>query len=116
MAFLYQDQNQGIRNDAPRGTCGLSRPFSFIRTFTVGFGIAPNLLALPVGRKALAGLGDLAFTAGGEFHPALRTFDPPGMSGLLELWPMAAVPARACAWGIRMSPCRRSQTGSGKMS
>jgi hypothetical protein len=22
MAFLYQDQNQGIRNDAPRGTCG----------------------------------------------------------------------------------------------
>src|SRR5258708_30847091 len=32
MAFLYQDQNQGIRNDAPRGTCGLSRPFSFIRT------------------------------------------------------------------------------------
>jgi hypothetical protein len=25
-------------------------------------------------RKALAGLGDLAFTAGGEFHPALRTF------------------------------------------
>jgi len=53
------------------------RPFSFIRTFTVGFGIAPNLLALPVGRKALAGLGDFALTAGGELHPALRTFTRP---------------------------------------
>src|SRR5260370_1970419 len=27
----------------------LSRPFSFIRTLTVGFGIAPNLLTLPLG-------------------------------------------------------------------
>jgi hypothetical protein len=55
----------------------LSRPFSFIRTFTVGFGIAPNLLTLfPKGfpkKKALAGLGYFAFTAGGDFHPALRT-------------------------------------------
>jgi hypothetical protein len=72
MAFLFQDQNQGIRNDAPRGM-RLSRPFSFIRTLTVGFGIAPNLLTLPRGRKALAGLGYVAFTAGGDFHPALRT-------------------------------------------
>src|SRR4030088_2103002 len=45
MAFLFQDQNQGIRNDAPRGM-RLSRPFSFIRTLTVGFGITPNLLTL----------------------------------------------------------------------
>src|SRR5436305_13494276 len=45
MAFLFQDQNQGIRNDAPR-EMRLSRPFSFIRTLTVGFGIAPNLLTL----------------------------------------------------------------------
>jgi hypothetical protein len=57
MAFLFQDQNQGIRNDAPRAL-RLSRPFSFIRTLTVGFGITPNLLTLPQGlRKALAGLG-----------------------------------------------------------
>src|ERR1700704_5788606 len=49
MAFLFQDQNQGIRNDAPRGM-RLSRPFSFIRTLTVGFGITPNLLTLPQGR------------------------------------------------------------------
>jgi hypothetical protein len=72
MAFLFQDQNQGIRNDAPRGM-RLSRPFSFIRTLTVGFGIAPNLLTLPPGRKALAGLGFVTLTAGGDFHPALRT-------------------------------------------
>jgi hypothetical protein len=80
MAFLFQDQNQGIRNDAPRGM-RLSRPFSFIRTLTVGFGITPNLLTLPPQnpckgipwKKALAGLGQLAFTAGGDFHPALRT-------------------------------------------
>jgi len=55
----------------------LSRPFSFIRTLTVGFGIAPNLLTHPPGKKALAGLGYVAFTAGGEFHPALRTFTRP---------------------------------------
>ena len=77
MAFLFQDQNQGIRNDAPRGM-RLSRPFSFIRTLTVGFGIAPNLLTLPYRenlreKKALAGLGYVTLTAGGDFHPALRT-------------------------------------------
>ena len=81
MAFLFQDQNQGIRNDAPRAM-RLSRPFSFIRTLTVGFGVTPNLLTLfpkgiPTrelqGKKALAGLGCFAFTAGGDFHPALRT-------------------------------------------
>ena len=48
MAFLFQDQNQGIRNDAPRAM-RLSRPFSFIRTLTVGFGITPNLLTLVPG-------------------------------------------------------------------
>jgi hypothetical protein len=80
MAFLFQDQNQGTRNDAPRGM-RLSRPFSFIRTLTVGFGITPNLLTLfPKeiprgfqGKKALAGLGFFTLTAGGDFHPALRT-------------------------------------------
>jgi hypothetical protein len=76
MAFLFQDQNQGIRNDAPR-EMRLPRPFSFIRTLTVGFGIAPNLLTLfpkgIQGKKALAGLGYFAFTAGGDFRPALRT-------------------------------------------
>jgi len=76
MAFLFYDQNQGQRYDAPRVT-RLSRPFSFIRTLTVGFGIAPNLLTLPARglpeEKALAGLGLSTLTAGGESRPALRT-------------------------------------------
>src|SRR5437764_6365014 len=37
---------------------GRRKPFSFIRTITVGFGIAPNLLTLLLGRKEGArGLG-----------------------------------------------------------
>ncbi len=47
---------------------------SFIRTVTVGSGIAPDLLTPPPKRKrALAGSGLAPDTAGGEFHPALRT-------------------------------------------
>jgi hypothetical protein len=92
MAFLFQDQNQGIRNDAPRAM-RLSRPFSFIRTLTVGFGITPNLLTLfpkgIQGKKALAGLGLATLTAGGDFHPALRTsaarYERP--EGNYDQWP-----------------------------
>jgi len=41
---------------------------------TVGSGIQPDLLTLPtIGRKALAGLEVTLLTAGGDFHPALRT-------------------------------------------
>jgi hypothetical protein len=63
MVFLFQDQNQGTRKrNSPREKAReASRPFSFIRTLTVGFGITPNLLTLlPEGiprGKALAGLG-----------------------------------------------------------
>jgi len=76
MAFLFQDQNQGIRNNAPREMRRL-RPFSFIRTLTVGFGIAPNLLTLlpqgdfKGGNKALAGLGLI------QPLPPVGTFTPP---------------------------------------
>src|ERR1044072_747932 len=35
----------------------LSRPFSFIRTLTVGFGIAPNLLTLVFDKQGARGLG-----------------------------------------------------------
>jgi hypothetical protein len=81
MAFLFQDQNQGTRNDlSPRKSAGVATvlfhpdfnrrlrnhtesadPFS--RQIREGF----------EGNKALAGLGCFAFTAGGDFHPALRT-------------------------------------------
>jgi hypothetical protein len=47
---------------------------------TVGFGIAPNLLTLPAlssGRRSRAGRPVKAvITAGGDFHPALRTLPP----------------------------------------
>lgn len=56
----------------------------FIRTMTVGPGIAPGLLTL-MSRTAEAVLSPSArglcalraITAGGELHPALRTFLPP---------------------------------------
>jgi len=75
MAFLFQDQNQGTRNNGAHAKSREApQPFSFIRTLTVGLGIAPNLLTLsPGGRKALAGSGTSPDTAGGELHPALRT-------------------------------------------
>lgn len=45
---------------------------------TVGFGVTPNLLTPALGdcdeNRALAGLCEkIAITAGGDFHPALRT-------------------------------------------
>jgi hypothetical protein len=47
---------------------------------TVGFGIAPNLLTLPAlaSGQALAGwtAQKAVITAGGDFHPALRTLPP----------------------------------------
>ena len=47
-------------------------PFSFIRTVTVGFGFAPNLLTLPaLGRQALAGSCDLLQL------PPVGTYTPP---------------------------------------
>ena len=47
--------------------------FSSIRTVTVGFGISPNLLTPGRAARALAGSRITPHTAGGEFHPALRT-------------------------------------------
>jgi hypothetical protein len=90
MAFLFQDQNQGTRNDKPSDNApGPSQPFSFIRTLTVGLGITPNLLTLlhaqtKSGKKALAGLGYVTLTAGGEFRPALRT-SAARMNGLAQI-------------------------------
>src|SRR5207342_3761427 len=77
MAFLFQDQNQGIRNDvSPRANARrLPQTVLFhpdcnrrLRNHTES--------ADPSSReekKALAGLGYVTLTAGGDFHPALRT-------------------------------------------
>jgi hypothetical protein len=43
-------------------------------------------------KKALAGLGYFTFTAGGDFHPALRT-SAARLGDLTGIWPMAGFPA-----------------------
>jgi hypothetical protein len=89
----YGKERQPASGNTERRQAGTGIPFSLIRTMTVGFGISPNLLTRTVGafsakvastfavRKrdqinaspALAGFGIAAVTAGGDFHPALRT-------------------------------------------
>lgn len=86
---------------------GPPRPFSIIRTLTVGFGVAPNLLTLlPKGfqEKALAGLGCFALTAGGEFRPALRTSAARYGRPFGELCRSAAPPASRFAMGNPHAP------------
>jgi hypothetical protein len=88
----YGKERQPASGNTERRQAGTGIPFSLIRTMTVGFGITPNLLTRTVGafsanptiavRKrdqinassALAGFGIAAITAGGDFHPALRTY------------------------------------------
>jgi hypothetical protein len=58
---------------------GAFRPEGAIRNalfhpdYTVGSGLAPDLLTFRLEPEALAGSGITPDTAGGEFHPALRT-------------------------------------------
>ena len=76
MAFLFQDQNQGTRNDTATHQGAAAATVLFhpdfnrrLRNRTESADPSPL-----VGRKkALAGLGDFTLTAGGDFHPALRT-------------------------------------------
>jgi hypothetical protein len=56
-------------------------PFSSIRTVTVGFGIAPNLLTPPIARRALAGFGNRSPL------PPVGTFTPPREHGRIEIRP-----------------------------
>src|SRR4051812_41758529 len=72
MAFLFQDQNQGIRINAPRKCSAATVLFHpdfnrRLRNRTESADPSSNW------RKALAGLGYVTLTAGGDFHPALRT-------------------------------------------
>lgn len=57
-------------------------PFSSIRTITVGFGIAPNLLTPPIARPALVGFRDHSPL------PPVGTFTPPRERGRTEIRPM----------------------------
>src|SRR6185436_13770920 len=81
MAFLFQDQNQGIRNDvSPRANARrppqtvLFHPDYNRRLRNRTESADPSSPKKISGRrKALAGLGYVTLTAGGDFHPALRT-------------------------------------------
>src|SRR5437879_6829344 len=77
MAFLFQDQNQGIRNDvSPRAKARrppqtvLFHPDYNRRLRNRTESADPSSREI---KKALAGLGYVTLTAGGDFHPALRT-------------------------------------------
>src|SRR5258707_2662178 len=93
------------------------QPFSFIRTLTVGFGITPNLLTLFPAKKtwrkkALAGLGYVTLTAGGDFHPALRTSAARNGRPRAEYGQTARRQQAPLAWGNGMSPCRRNRAAA----
>jgi hypothetical protein len=67
---------QGWRTGTPqplREVAAVARTSSFIRTLTVGPGITPDLLTPARDSRALAGSQPSLLTAGGEFHPALKT-------------------------------------------
>src|SRR5689334_22816993 len=58
MAFLCSGPESG-HTERRAAKLRLSRPFSFIRTLTVGFGVAPNLLTLAVEKQGARGLRPL---------------------------------------------------------
>jgi|GEM_PF-3058363 len=87
----------------PTESSSQGEPFSFIRTMTVGFGIAPNLLtskATPSSARGLRGwrvFSRRIITAGGDFHPALRTDcgEPQSADSLRRSWPARKPESRA---------------------
>src|ERR1700733_15040484 len=91
MAFLFQDQNQGIRIDAPRKDAAVATVLFHpdfnrrLRNRTESADPSPSE------KKALAGLGCVTLTAGGDFHPALRT-SAARLSGL-----HGTMPTHGCA-------------------
>src|SRR6476659_6131586 len=102
MAFLFQDQNQGIRNDvSPRANReGCRKPFSFIRTVTVGFGITPNLLTLLLGREEGArGLGLRHPYRRWGFSPRPENIGRPEWTTCQGIWPNTGASASTFGMG-----------------
>src|SRR5438046_5116596 len=104
-----------------------SLPLSSIRTLTVGFGFAPNLLtlsALSSDRRSRAPASAVklqTITAGGDFHPALRTFTvtidgDSTMTKRIRSGKARAIPRRdgGVPWlhGLRAGPPRTRGTGT----
>src|SRR6188474_900598 len=114
MAFLFQDQNQGIRNDvSPRANARrppqtvLFHPDYNRRLRNRTESADPSSPKKTSGRKkALAGLGYITLTAGGDFHPALRTSAARNGRPAQEYDQTPGRQQAPLAWGIGMSPCR----------
>src|ERR1700733_7087412 len=112
MAFLFQDQNQGTRNETAPRTC--ARPFATVlfhpdfnrrlRNHTES--ADPNSWGDIPKKKALPGLGFVTLTAGGELHPALRTSAARNGRPDSKYDQTPAPGQAASAWGNSMSPCR----------
>src|SRR6266704_6300271 len=76
MAFLFQDQNQGTRNETATRESAAAATVLFHPDYNRRLRIhteSADPSSLLSKKKALAGLGCFTLTAGGDFHPALRT-------------------------------------------
>ncbi|SPP92330.1 protein of unknown function [Bradyrhizobium vignae] len=91
--------------------CVCHRPFSFIRTLTVGFGVAPNLLTLPFGMtltEGARGLGPFGPYRRWGLSPRPENIGRPGLSDLAGTMPPVGGSKQACsAAQNRMVPCCR---------
>src|SRR6187399_8919 len=121
MAFLFQDQNQGIRNDvSPRANARrppqtvLFHPDYNRRLRNRTESADPSSPKKTSGRKkALAGLGYVTLTAGGDFHPALRTSAARNGRPVGKYDETPRQGQASLAWGNGMSPCRRNRAHAG---
>jgi len=121
MVFLFQDQNQGTRNDehtrtkARAAATVLFHP-DFNRRLRIHTESADpsswRLIACDDrssrGRRSRA-WAFLTLTAGGDFHPALRTSAARNGRPDGEYGQTPAARQAPLAWGNRMSPCRRDR-------
>src|SRR4249919_1443751 len=112
MAFLFQDQNQGIRNDVSHAQTReaaatvLFHPDYNRRLRNHTESADPSS---PAEKKALAGLGYVTLTAGGDFHPALRTSAARNGRPAREYGQTRRRQQAPLAWGNGMSPCPRNR-------
>src|SRR5450755_3755270 len=119
MAFLFQDQNQGIRNETARAkSAGVATVLfhpDFNRRLRNRTESADPFSQNEGKRRSRAWVVS-TLTAGGDFHPALRTSAarygrPDGNYGE---WPgRQQAPS---LWGLGMSPCRNRETRPGQNS
>src|SRR5882724_12784159 len=115
MAFLFQDQNQGIRNDFDHAQ---TREAAATVLFHPDYDRRPRNHTESAdpsspsekAKKALAGLGYVTLTAGGDFHPALRT-SAARLSGQGNYDEAQARQQAPNPWELRMSAMTAERDG-----